>query len=95
MSRPPGTIPTGLPSTRHGAVWTTNETGGSETVIGAAGGAVRGTVELGGEVGNVAYDADRPDVGRGGRRRRTRLIDPAALSVSPRIPLRDCISRTA
>lgn len=51
-----GDYPDGLAyDPRRGAVWTTNETGGSETVIDAATGAVRGTVEMGGDVGNVAY----------------------------------------
>jgi hypothetical protein len=34
----------------------TNETGGSETVVDAATGAPKGTVDLGGDAGNVAYD---------------------------------------
>ena len=37
-------------------MWTTNESGGSETVLDAATAQVRGTVDLGGDVGNVAYD---------------------------------------
>jgi hypothetical protein len=54
---PTGEYPDGLAyDPRRGAIWTTNETGGSETVIDAVTGAARGTVALGGEVGNVAYD---------------------------------------
>lgn len=40
----------------HGTIWTTNEQGGSETIVDAATGAPRETVPLGGEAGNVAYD---------------------------------------
>jgi DNA-binding beta-propeller fold protein YncE len=73
------------------AVWTTNETGGSETVIGAADGAVRGTVEMGGEAGNVAYNAATDQMlvavqGRGD----LAVIDPAAMSVCRRIALPGC-----
>ena len=54
---PTGAYPDGLAyDPKRSAIWTTNETGGSETVIGAADGAVRGTVAVGGEAGNVAYD---------------------------------------
>ena len=50
-----GEYPDGLAyDPKRGAVWITNETGGSETVISAADGAVRGTVDMGGEAGNVA-----------------------------------------
>jgi DNA-binding beta-propeller fold protein YncE len=40
---------------RH-TVWTTNESSGSETVVDADTGQVRGTVSVGGEAGNVVYD---------------------------------------
>jgi DNA-binding beta-propeller fold protein YncE len=39
-----------------GQLWISNESGGTETVIDAATGHVAGTVELGGEAGNVRYD---------------------------------------
>ena len=46
---PTGEYPDGLAyDPKRSAIWTTNETGGSETVIGAADGAVRGTVDVGG-----------------------------------------------
>ena len=66
---PTDTYPDGLaydPIRR--TVWTTNESAGTETVIDADTGAVRATVPLGGEVGNVVYDPfSRPDGGRGTR----------------------------
>ena len=70
-------------------MWTTNETGGTETVIDAGTAAVRGTVDLGGEVGNVAYEpaTDRMVVvvqGRGD----LAVIEPATLAVSRRIGCR-------
>jgi hypothetical protein len=40
----------------NGTIWTTNEAGGSETIIDAGTGASRGSVHLGGEARNVAYD---------------------------------------
>src|SRR5215207_4608164 len=55
---PTDTYPDGLaydPIRR--TVWTTNESAGTETVIDADTGAVRATVPLGGEVGNVVYDS--------------------------------------
>lgn len=53
-----GDYPDGLAyDPRHGTVWTTNETGGSETVLDATTAAVRATIPLGGEAGNVHYDA--------------------------------------
>ncbi|PBC39594.1 hypothetical protein CJ179_36965 [Rhodococcus sp. ACS1] len=54
---PTGHYPDGLAyDGKRGAVWTTNKLGGSETVFDADTAQVRGTVDLGGEVGNVAYD---------------------------------------
>ena len=54
---PTDTYPDGLAyDPIRGTVWTTNESAGSETVIDADTGAVRATVPLGGEVGNVVYD---------------------------------------
>ena len=76
---------------RRGAVWTTNETGGSETVIDAANGTVRGTVVLGGEAGNVAYDpvTDRMLVAVQGRDQ-VAVIDPASLAVQRWLGLPGC-----
>jgi DNA-binding beta-propeller fold protein YncE len=57
-SGPTGQYPDGLAyDPVHNTVWTTNESGGTETVLDADTGAVRGAVDLGGEVGNVYYDA--------------------------------------
>lgn len=55
---PTGAYPDGLAyDPANGTIWTTNESGGSETVIDAATGARRGTVRFGGVVvGNVSYD---------------------------------------
>ena len=54
---PTGQYPDGLAyDTRRNAIWTTNETGGTETVLDAATLQPKGTVALGGEVGNVGYD---------------------------------------
>ncbi len=87
-----GEYPDGLAyDPAHATVWTTNETGGSETVIDAATHQVRGTVELGGDAGNVAYDP-------GGRvmlvdvqsRNSLAVIDPATLSIVRRVPLAGC-----
>jgi DNA-binding beta-propeller fold protein YncE len=89
---PTGTYPDGLAyDSRRGAIWTTNETGGSETVIDAASGAVRGTSPLGGEVGNVAYDptGDRMLVAVQGRNELA-VLDPATLAVTQRVPLPGC-----
>ena len=54
---------------------------------------MHGTVELGGEVGNVAYDPDldRMAVAVAGAGELA-IIDPATLSVTARIPLSDCTS---
>ena len=89
---PTGEYPDGLAyDPKRGAVWTTNETGGSETVIDAGDAAVRGTVDLGGEVGNVAYEpaTDRMLVAVQGRGDLA-VIDPATLAVSRRIGLPGC-----
>ena len=54
---------------------------------------MHGTVELGGEVGNVAYDPDldRMAVAVAGAGELA-ITDPATLSVTARIPLSDCTS---
>jgi DNA-binding beta-propeller fold protein YncE len=89
---PTGEYPDGLAyEPRRNAVWTTNETDGSETVIGAANGVVRGSVDLGGEVGNVAYDpvADQMLVDVQGHNELA-VVDPARLTVVRRVPLPGC-----
>ncbi|WP_206305512.1 YncE family protein [Actinacidiphila soli] len=90
---PTGAYPDGLAyDPVRGTVWTTNESGGSETVIDAATGTVRGTVGLGGEAGNVAYDP----VGSGQilvdvqTSNEVAVIDPVTLAVTRRIPLPGC-----
>jgi DNA-binding beta-propeller fold protein YncE len=89
---PTGQYPDGLAyDAKRNAVWTTNESGGSETVIDAGSAAVRGTVHLSGEVGNVVYDpaTDRMLVAVQGRGDLA-VIDPAALAVATRIGLPGC-----
>ncbi len=89
---PTGTYPDGLAfDPRRNAVWTTNETGGSETVIDALTGSVRGTVELGADAGNVAYDAvaDQIIVDIQGHNELA-VIDPATHTISRRMPLPGC-----
>src|SRR5262245_49989929 len=83
-------IPTGWPTTRR-TVWTTNESAGTETVIDADTGAVRATVRLGGEVGNVVYDPspDRMVVAVQGRND-VAIIDPSSFAVTERIPTPGC-----
>lgn len=93
LSRSPtGDYPDGLAYDQHrNAIWTTNESGGSETVIDAATGEVRGTVDVGGDAGNVVYDsgADRMLVAVQGRSDLA-VIDPAALTVTRRVALPGC-----
>ncbi|MFI5540894.1 YncE family protein [Nocardia sp. NPDC051900] len=72
-------------------MWTTNEHAGTETVADADTGAVRATVGLGGEVGNVVYDpvTDRMVVAVQGRDDLA-VIDPATFVVTDRIPTPGC-----
>jgi DNA-binding beta-propeller fold protein YncE len=89
---PTGEYPDGLAyDPRRGAIWTTNETGGSETVIDASTGTARGTVALGAEVGNVAYDSnnDQMLVAVQGHNQLA-VIDPATLTVTARVALPGC-----
>ena len=89
---PTGAYPDGMAyDPRRGAIWTTNETGGTETVTDAATGNVRGGLDLGGEAGNVAYDptSDRILVAVPGRGDLA-VIDPATLAVTRRVPLPGC-----
>lgn len=87
-----GKYPDGLAyDPRRNTVWTTNESGGTETVLDATSLQHRGTVEVGGEVGNVAYDpdADRMLVAVQGRDELA-VIDPDTLTVQRRITLPGC-----
>ena len=89
---PTGQYPDGLAyDPRRNAIWTTNETGGTETVVDAATLQPKGTVALGGEVGNVGYDqdSDRMIVAVQGRNDLA-VIDPAALTVVQRVALPGC-----
>jgi DNA-binding beta-propeller fold protein YncE len=89
---PTGAYPDGLAyDPLHRTVWTTNETGGSETVIDAATGTLRGTAALGGDAGNVAYDPGTGQVLADVQTRNTlAVIDPATLTVTRRVPLPGC-----
>ena len=89
---PTGDYPDGLAfDPIHAAVWTTNETGGSETVIDADSGQVRGTVQLDGEAGNVAYDPQgRQMLAAVQTRNEVAVIDLARLSVTRHVPLPGC-----
>src|SRR5438067_10496474 len=89
---PTGDYPDGLAyDPRRGAIWTTNETGGSETVIDAGTGAVRGTVAVAPELGNVVYDptADRMLVAAQGHNELAEL-DPATSAITRRLALPGC-----
>jgi DNA-binding beta-propeller fold protein YncE len=91
-STPTGDFPDGLAyDPRRGTVWTTNETGRSETIIDAVTGAARGTVVLGGEVGNVAYDptSDRMLVAVQ-TRDQLAVIDPTTLVITDHVSLPGC-----
>ncbi|MGD3111155.1 hypothetical protein [Streptomyces sp. YGL11-2] len=89
---PTGDYPDGLAyDPVHGAVWTTNESGGSETVVDAATGAPRGTVDLGGEAGNVGYDpTTRQMLVDVQTRNELAVIDPTTLHITRRVPLPGC-----
>ena len=89
---PTGQYPDGLAyDAKRNAVWTTNESGGSESVFDAGTAAARGSVNLGGEVGNVVYNpvTDRMLVAVQGRGDLA-VIDPATLVVASRIGLPGC-----
>ncbi|HYZ67161.1 MAG TPA: YncE family protein [Mycobacterium sp.] len=89
---PTGEYPDGLAyDPRRNAVWTTNETAGTETVVDAATLQPRGTIDLGGEVGNVNYDSttDRILVAVQGRNDLA-VIDPATMTVDRRVQLPGC-----
>ncbi|WP_238586298.1 YncE family protein [Rhodococcus rhodochrous] len=94
FTAPTGEYPDGLAyDPLRNTVWTTNEHAGTETVVDADSGAVRATVDLGGEVGNVVYDpaVDRMVVAVQGRNDLA-VIDPAGFTVTDRIPVPGCDS---
>ncbi|KAA0108990.1 YncE family protein [Mycolicibacterium sp. P1-5] len=87
-----GEYPDGLAyDPRRNTIWTTNETAGSETVVDAADLHLRGTVEVGGQVGNVGYDSgsDRMLVAVQGTNDLA-IIDPATLTITDRVALPGC-----
>jgi len=89
---PTGHYPDGLAyDPRRNTVWTSNESAGTETVVDAATLQPRGTIELGGEVGNVSYDpdSDRMLVAVQGNNDLA-VIDPGTLTVARRVMLRGC-----
>jgi DNA-binding beta-propeller fold protein YncE len=89
---PTGAYPDGLAyDPRRNAIWTTNEAGGTETIVDAGDLHPRGTVDLGGEVGNVSYDPthDRMLVAVQGRND-VAVIDPATMTVERRVDLPGC-----
>jgi DNA-binding beta-propeller fold protein YncE len=89
---PTGQYPDGLAyDSRRNAIWTTNKTAGTETVVDATTLQPRGTVELGGQVGNVGYDpgSDRMLVAVQGANDLA-VIDPAALTIARRVVLPGC-----
>src|SRR5262249_12204279 len=72
-------------------IWTTNESGGSETVVDAATSRVVGTVTLGGDAGNVYYDpAARRMLGDVRTRDQVAGVEPATLTVVRRSALPGC-----
>jgi DNA-binding beta-propeller fold protein YncE len=91
-SGPTGDYPDGLAyDPVHNTVWTTNESGGTETVFDGDTGAVRGTVDLGGEVGNVYFDATtRMMLVAVQGSNILAVIDPSTLAVVRRVALPGC-----
>ena len=89
---PTGDYPDGLAyDPVHRTVWVTNETGGSETVIDADTGAVRATVDVGGEAGNVVYDLTARQILVAVQGRNTLdVIDPVTFGISRKMPLPGC-----
>jgi DNA-binding beta-propeller fold protein YncE len=92
-STPTGAYPDGLAyDAANHTIWTTNESGASETIINAATGASHGTVHLGGSVaGNVAYD---PASGQMlvdlQSQNQLAVINPNTRTVIRRVPLPGC-----
>ena len=89
---PTDTYPDGLPTTPSGArCGRPTRVAGTETVIDADTGAVRATVPLGGEVGNVVYDTflDQMVVAVQGRNDLA-VVNPVSFTVTERIPTPGC-----
>jgi DNA-binding beta-propeller fold protein YncE len=89
---PTGEYPDGLAyDSRRNAIWTTNEVAGTETVVDAGSLHPRGTIDLGGEVGNVSYDSmtDRMLAAVQGRNDVV-VIDPGTMTVERRVELPGC-----
>jgi DNA-binding beta-propeller fold protein YncE len=88
---PAGDYPDGIawdPADRR--VYVSDETGGAETVLNARGRRV-GTVALGGEAGNVQYDAgSRRVLVAVQSRNQLAVIDPRSERVTRRVPLPGC-----
>src|SRR5205814_8116713 len=89
---PTGAYPDGLAyDPVHRTVWTTNESGGSQTILDAATGASRGTVDVGGEAGNVAYDPTaRQMLVAVQADNLLAVIDPATATITRRLELPGC-----
>ncbi len=89
---PTGDYPDGLAyDPANGTIWTTNEAGGSETIIDAGTGASRGSVHLSGEAGNVAYDpVSRRMLADVQTRNQLAVINPATRAITRRVPLPGC-----
>lgn len=89
---PAGAYPDGLafdPVERH--VFVSDESGGVETVLNAAGRRIA-TIPLGGEAGNVQYDAVARRVYADVQTRdELAIIDPRTNRVVRRVALRDCV----
>lgn len=85
---PTGDYPDGLAyDPDHHTIWTTNETGGSETVIDADTNQIRGTVQLGGEAGNVYYDPiAKQTLVDVQTRNELAVIDTATMAITRRVP---------
>lgn len=89
---PTGNYPDGLAYDPHrNAIWTTNETAGTETVVDATTLQPRGTLDPGGEVGNVGYDQDSDRMLVAVHRKNDlAVIDPQALTIARRVALPGC-----
>jgi DNA-binding beta-propeller fold protein YncE len=76
---------------RRGAIWTANVNAGTATVIDANTLQVRGTAEVGGEIGDIGYDSssDRMMVAAQGRNDLA-VIDPPTMAVVQRVQLPGC-----
>jgi DNA-binding beta-propeller fold protein YncE len=89
---PTGDYPDGLTyDPHHDTVWTTNETGGSETILDATTAKPRGTVDVGGEAGNVAYDpTSRQILVDVQAHNQLAVINPDTATITRRVDLPGC-----